>query len=181
MDFCNVSELFGFKAITRNVMDPIGYTTMYWQGEDDWTDNHKAVDIVVVPNSRVQEYRDYLFKEHGYLVDVIEIESNLEVMQWPCGTWVVINPQNNGEPHRIQFMGTHGDGYYMKDEGTTERELVLRRNEDFWSHVTIRGKQITGCTAQTLDGDILDIATFGIPQNSNLKYQFEYEAKAFRG
>lgn len=181
MDVRNVSELFGFKRITRNRMEQIGYTTLYWQGEDDWTEDHTASNIVVAPNSRVEEFSSYLFNEYGYLVDTIEVESDLVVMEWPCGTWVVLNPQDRGTPHRIQFVGTHGDGYYMKDEGTTERELVLRRNEDFWSHVTIRGKQIIGCNAQSLDGDVLDIATFGIPQNGNLKYQFEYEAQAFRG
>ena len=183
MEKRNLSELFRHCRITRTPQIKIGVwgDRQYWCSGDTWTTNVDSTDIVVIGDDTIQASLDYLEETVGYC-DLMCESANKDVciVQWPNGVWVVLNPQTR-LAHRVNFIGTHGEGHYFKDEGTTERELVIKRNPECWAHVKLRGQQLIDCEANLLDGTVFKTGLFDVPHTGNLKYQFEYEVEPFGG
>lgn len=178
MEMRNLSELFRHSCITRMSQPEIGIWTgpYYWLGDNDWTEDSRHPHIFKAGTTLIQSYMDELEEQHGWCdLNATDTIAPITMMQWVDGTWVIINPQN-GAIHQVKFIGTYGDGYYVKDEGTTERELVIKRNDKAWTHLKVRGKNIVDCHVATVCGhEFTEWYSLNIQPEGNLKYQFEYE------
>lgn len=177
----NLSELFNHVVISRVPQIEIGIwgDRRYWCGEDLWSTDPKSTDVIIMGAGVVQKSLDYLEELVGYCdLDVTPVKADMILIEWPCGQWVVANPQNR-KLHRVNYVGTHDTGHYFKDEGTTERELVIQRNPECWSHVMIRGQRLMKATNHLLDGQVFPSGTLMIPHSTSLQYQFEYELEEF--
>lgn len=178
MKMRNLSELFRHSCITRMSQPEIGIWTgpHYWLYDNDWTMDPNHPDIFKAGTDTIQKYMAELEELHGWCnLDTAETTAPITMMQWADGVWVVINPQN-GKIHKVQFVGTYGEGFYVKDEGTTERELVIKRNGEAWTHLKVRGKDIINCQVATVCGHVFtEWYSLNIRPDGNLKYQFEFE------
>lgn len=181
MEMRNLSELFRHSCISRSIRVAPDFWAprAYWLGEDNWTTDQSDPNIAKIGDDRVQFHMDELEVAYGYWdLDSSPVDRVITVLQWSDDTYVVANPQT-ATIHRIQHCGTYGDGFYTKDEGTTERELIIKRNDQSWTHVYLQGKRIVRCDAQLISGEKFEWVGFNIPTNSNLKYQFEYELEPY--
>lgn len=177
----NLSELFRHSCISRHPQHEIGWwgDRKYWLGDNEWTTDFLNPDIIKIGDDQIKFYLDKLEADVGYCdLDTTPIDQAITILAWAKETYLVVNPQTN-KVHRIQHCGTYGDGFYTKDEGTTERELIIKRNDHSWSHVYLQGKRIVRCDAQLITGEKFEWMGFNIPPTGNLKYQFEYELVPF--
>lgn len=176
MEMRNLSELFRHSCISRHPQHEIGVwgDRKYWLGDNEWTTDFHNPDIVKIGDDQIKLYLDKLEEAVGYCdLDTTPIDQAITILAWAKDIYLVVNPQTN-KVHRIQHCGTYGDGFYTKDEGTTERELIIKRNDHSWSHVYLQGKRIVRCDAQLITGEKFEWMGFNIPPTGNLKYQFEY-------
>lgn len=176
MDKRNLSELFDFGMISRMTNG----VRWYWCGENEWSLNRTADSIVIRGMDQLLINQAWIKEIYGHSTITLGCDYQISLMQWGDGVWVVLNPQTMNF-HRVSYIGTHGEGYYFQDEGTTERVLVVRRNADFWTHVTIRGMNLIEAMAKSLEGDELRVQGFNIDSASNMRFQFEYETEEFKG
>lgn len=170
----NLSGLAIFGSLSA-IIDGV---TQYWCGEADWTTDPDRQDVIIRPLASLAEHIKYLKDDHDIEATPFERDHVFQVIEWADKTWVVINP-NKGTIHRVFMANVYGQGWYMKNEGSIEKELVIRRNAQSWNHIKFRGDKIQSLEVHLPDDIVTWCGGFNVPSDSNLRFQFEYEAEPY--
>lgn len=150
--------------------------TEYWKGGSDWTTDVNDPDVAKVGTDAWFHWADWHVK-HGVNVSAMAAPTMYDLIYWPDLGWVVLNfTKKEVTAHRVYFVGTFGDGWYVENEGSVERKLMITLSPTARHVVTVRGHDILKVDMD-IAGEPLSSGwtALQIPYHSNLKYQFEFD------
>ncbi|ARV76641.1 hypothetical protein PHABIO_10 [Pseudomonas phage Phabio] len=111
----------------------------------------------------------------GINARAVPVSHHHTLVKWPDYGWVVIVPNGReSSVHKAYLAGTYGDGWFMKDEGTTERLLCMNIGEYVYWEMKVQGKNLGDLTV-IVEGDRHVANSFNIPTDSDLSYQFTFD------
>lgn len=151
-------------------------------GPEYWAHSHEYyVDInhpsVAKFNKRSVEHWVDWHARRGINAHVRPVEHFHTLIQWPDHGWIVIVPDGRGSTiHNVYLAGNYGDGWFMKDEGTTERLLCLNNGVNSYDELKVQGKNLGELTT-LYKGKRFKASSFTVPTDSDLCYLFTYNPK----
>lgn len=147
----------------------------YWTGGTGWTQDLEQAQRF--GTGKAQLFMAML-QNCGLKVRCKTVPGQYQFMQWPGIGWVVVNFSNEETTvHRVRIINGYGEGWFIKDHGTIEHTLCINRKADFFQDIVFRGQEIVSVFT-TLNGERSDdIEAIIIPDDSNLRFMFEFESK----
>lgn len=147
----------------------------YWAGGSDWVSDPEHIEVSILGKVRGLEWHDRMIKR-GINVRLEPTVSSMSLYFWKDLGWVVISALT-GRPHKVKFVNSRGQGWFVKDVGTTEQTLCINQSKDVFIDVSMNGDQIGEVTYRVEGRVMAHFSSFSIPTDSNLIYQFEVEAE----
>lgn len=145
----------------------------YWAGGSDWVTDPDNPEVSILGALRALEWHTRMINR-GINAYLEPAHTSIQLCDWKGIGWVGISAVT-GKAHRVKFVNSRGQGWYIKDVGTIEQTLCINYSKDVYADILIRGDQIGEVNYYVQGEGMVNFRSFTIPTDSNLIYQFELE------